>query len=434
MKVVAMPSPAPTPPAMDRVIARKPWWRQRRILIGTISGVALIAMGAVLLPGLGERRQAVTRDELTISTVTTGLFEDYVPVRGRATPLLTVFLDSIEGGRVEKILAEDGATVRKGQLLAILSNSALQFDVIRSEAEVAQQLNNLRAQEIALERNRLDNKRSLIESDLAMEKMNRQLKREQTLADGGWVAQSRLKDTRDEAQASSARLALLQETQRTDLELQKSQLAQLRESAHQLQKSLDIAHANLDGLNVRAPLDGQLTAFDLQIGQSINRGERIGQIDSPGRTKVQADIDEYYLSRVAAGQSASVDLDGKRYAMKLAKIYPNVKNGNFQVDLTFTGVEPANLRRGQTLDARLTLSDPSRARLIPNGSFYQDSGGAFVFVVNADGSKAFKRSVKLGRRNAASIEVLDGLQPGERVITSPYTGFADKDRLDLNRK
>jgi HlyD family secretion protein len=425
------PASAPTT-GMDRRIERPRWWRRPRLLAAGVAVLALVAAASAGLTSISGNRQSVVAETLTISTVSSGIFEDYVPVRGRVTPSLTVYLDSIEGGRVEKILAEDGAGVRKGQLLAVLSNTALQFDVIRSEAEVAQQLNNLRAQEIALERNRLDNKRSMIETELTLDKVNRQLAREQTLADGGWVAASKLKDTRAEAGANSQRLALLRETQRTDLLLQQSQLAQLRESAQQLQKSLLLARANLDALNVRAPVDGQVSAFNLQIGQSISRGERIGQIDSPGRNKVQADIDEYYLGRVVVGQAAQVEQDGKAYAMKLAKIYPNVKNGNFQVDLAFAKEEPANLRRGQTLDAKLTLSDPTKARLIPNGSFYSDTGGAWVFVVSADGSRAVKRAVKLGRRNSRSIEVLEGLEPGEHIITSPYTAFLDRDRLDIS--
>jgi HlyD family secretion protein len=429
---VAKLTPSAPPPGMDRRIERRPLWRQRRWqLLAAALGVAAMAL-AFALPRLSQNSQTIAADELSIAEVRQGIFEDFVPVRGRVTPLVTVYLDSIEGGRVERLLAEDGASVKRGQLVAVLSNTALQFDVVRSEAEVAQQLNNLRAQEIALERNRLENKRSMIETALEQDKIERRMTRETSLAAEGWIAPSRLRDTQDDARAATQRLALLRETQATDLRLQESQLAQLRESARNLEKSLMLARSNLDALNVRAPVDGQLTAFTLEIGQSVARGERIGQIDSPGRSKLQADIDEYFLSRVQAGQSASVEIAGKAWPMRLAKIYPNVRSGNFQVDLAFTRGEPEALRRGQAIDAKLTLSDPSPARLLPYGSFYQDTGGAWVFVVTKDGERAVKRSVKLGRRNAINIEVLDGLQPGERVITSPYTGFLDKDRLDLS--
>jgi HlyD family secretion protein len=199
-----------------------------------------------------------------------------------------------------------------------------------------------------------------------------------------------------------------------------------------MQSGLSIARDNLDALNLRAPVAGQLSGFSVQVGQSLQRGERVGQIDSPGRNKLIAGVDEFYLGRVQIGQKAQLDVGGKRYLTKVSKIYPQVQNGQFQVDLLFLGDEPVDLQRGQTLQARLTLGDPTPARMIPNGAFYNETGGAWVFVVSPDGRSAVKRNVRLGRRNTDTIEVLEGLDPGERVITSPYTGFADKTRLDLN--
>jgi HlyD family secretion protein len=225
---------------------------------------------------------------------------------------------------------------------------------------------------------------------------------------------------------------LLRRAQATDEKLQSSQLAQLRTSAQSLNASLDIARSTLDALNLRAPVAGQLTAFSIQVGQSLNRGERLGQIDSAGRNKLVASVDEFYLGRVEPGQIATVETGGKTYRAKVAKIYPQVRNGAFEVDLHFIGQEPAELQRGQTLQVRLTLGDPTPALLIPNGAFYNETGGNYVFVVAPGGGSAIKRPVRLGRRNAEFIEVLEGLEPGERVITSPYTGFADKDRLDLD--
>jgi HlyD family secretion protein len=224
---------------------------------------------------------------------------------------------------------------------------------------------------------------------------------------------------------------VLSRAQVTDERLQSSQLAQLRASNASLSQSLGIARASLDALNLKAPVDGQLTAFSIQVGQSLQRGERLGQIDSAGHNKLVASVDEFYLGRVQVGQLASVDVGGKSFKARVAKIYPQVRNGTFDVDLWFLGGEPGDLNRGQTLQVRLTLGDPTPALLIPNGAFYNETGGAFVFVVAPDGRSAVKRNVRLGRRNADHIEVLEGLEPGERVITSPYTGFADKDRLDL---
>jgi HlyD family secretion protein len=224
---------------------------------------------------------------------------------------------------------------------------------------------------------------------------------------------------------------VIRRAQATNRRLQGSQLAQLRASNASLSGSLDIARATLDALNLRAPVTGQLTAFSIQVGQSLNRGERLGQIDSAGRNKLVAQVDEFYLGRVEPGQVATVEAGGKSFRAKVAKIYPQVRNGAFEVDLHFIGPEPAELQRGQTLQVRLTLGDPAPALLIPNGAFYNETGGAYVFVVAPDGDEAVKRPVRLGRRNADHIEVLEGLEPGERVITSPYTGFADRDRLDL---
>ena len=212
-----------------------------------------------------------------------------------------------------------------------------------------------------------------------------------------------------------------------------TQAQRLADTRTRLAGNLAAVEASLDALVVRAPVAGRLTNFTIQPGQMLKAGEQVGQIDSSGAWKLVADVDEYYLGRVAAGQKANLDYDGRTFALKVAKIYPQVKNGTFVVDLQFTGAEPAGVQRGQTLQAKLTLGDPAPALLIPNGAFYNDTGGTWVFVVAPDGRSAVKRTVRLGRRNADFIEVLDGLTPGEKVVTSPYTGLADKDRLAITR-
>jgi HlyD family secretion protein len=378
--------------------------------------------------------QSVSADRVTISTVRTGQFEDFLPLRARVTPLLTVYIDSIEGGRVEKVIAEDGATLARGQLIAVLSNAELQLSTLARQTEVEQQINNMRSQELALAQTRLANERAVLEAGLAATRARRQYDREAPLAAKGFVTGKQFNDTGDDLSYQQRRVAVLQRGQATDERLQAGQLRQQRASMASMQSGLALARANLEALNLRAPVAGQLSGFNIQIGQSLQRGERIAQIDSPGRNKLQAGVDEFYLGRVQLGQKASVDVGGKTFAAKVTKIYPQVQNGQFQLDLQFVGAEPASIQRGQTLQARLTLGDPAPARLIPNGAFYTETGGNWVFVVAADGSSAVKRPVRLGRRNPEAIEVLDGLDPGERVITSPYTGFADKDRLDLTTK
>ena len=417
--------------AMDRVVARTGLSNRVKIAIGA----ALLLLVALLfyLFAPSANSQSIAADRLTISTVEKGRFDDFLPLRARVTPLLTVYLDAIEGGRVEKVLVEDGTIVRKGQPLAILSNAELQLNVLARQTEVSREVNSMRSLELALAQTRMQDERAVIEAQLTADKARRQYEMQKPLAEKGYIAGKTFRDTRDEYLASQRRAKVVREAQATDERLQSGQLRELRASTAALGQSLSIAHGSLDALNLRAPVDGQLTAFSIQIGQSLSRGERLGQIDSAGRNKLMADVDEFYLGRVQPGQIATVEYGGKTYRMKVAKIYPQVRNGTFQVDLWFVGGEPADVQRGQTLQAKLTLGDPSPALLIPNGAFYNDTGGAFVFVVAEGGRSAVKRQVRLGRRNADYIEVLDGLEPGEQVITSPYTGFADKDRLDLDR-
>ena len=417
--------------AMDRVVARKGLSRQVKIGIAAAAAVAIAILFYWFAPTANS--QSIAADRLTVSTVERGRFDDFLPLRARVTPLLTVYLDAIEGGRVEKVLVEDGTIVRKGQPLAILSNAELQLNVLARQSDVSREINSMRSLELSLAQTKSQDQKSVIEAELAADKARRQYDVQKPLAEKGFIAGKTFRDSRDEFLANKRRAEVMREAQATDLTLQGSQLAQLRQSTASLSQSLSIAQGSLAALNLRAPVDGQLTAFSIQIGQSLSRGERLGQIDSAGRNKLTADVDEFYLGRVQPGQIATVDYGGKTYRMKVAKIYPQVRNGTFQVDLWFLNGEPTDVQRGQTLQARLTLGDPAPALLIPNGAFYNDTGGAFVFVVSPDGGSAIKRQVRLGRRNADYIEVLDGLQPGERVITSPYTGFADKDRLDLDR-
>lgn len=396
-------------------------------------GAFTLLMGALLFWWFSPSgsSETVAVGHITISQVARGTFEDFIPLRAKVTPLVTVFIDSLEGGRVEKILAEDGATLKKGQLIAVLSNADLQLSTLRDQAEVEQQINAMRSQELALAQTQLTDERAILESKLAVQKAKRQLDLEKPLAEQGFVSKRQFADTQDQHAFEIQRAEVLRRTQTTDQQLQRSQLAKLRESASSLQSSLALARANLEALNLRAPVDGQLSGFTIQVGQSLQRGERIGQIDSPGHNKLQAGVDEFYLGRIAVGQRASLDWNGKRFAARVTKIYPQVQNGQFQIDLQFIGAEPDNIQRGQTMQTRLTLSDPTPAMLLPNGAFYNDTQGAWVFVVAPDGRSAIRRDVRLGRRNTETVEVLDGLTPGERVITSPYTGYTDKTRLNL---
>jgi HlyD family secretion protein len=417
--------------AMDRVVEKKGLSKQVKIGIGA----ALLVLGAGTFYAMAPTAdsQTVAADRVTISTVKRGTFDDFLPLRARVTPLVSVYLDAVEGGRVEQVLVEDGAAVHKGQLLAVLSNSDLQLNLLARQTEVSREVNSMRSQELALAQTQTQDERAVIEADLAADKARRQYEVQKPLAEKGFVPGKMFRDSRDEYMSSERRAEVLRRGRGVNQRLQTSQLAQLRQSNAALSGSLDIARATLDALNLRAPVTGQLTAFSIQVGQSMNRGERLGQIDTEGN-KLVAQVDEFYLGRVQPGQTATAEWGGKTYKMKVAKIYPQVRNGTFEVDFHFVGAAPDDIQRGQTLQTKLTLGDPAPALLIPNGAFYNETGGAWVFVVAPGGGEAVKRQVRLGRRNADFIEVLEGLEPGEQVVTSPYTGFADKDRLDLQAK
>jgi HlyD family secretion protein len=417
---------------MDRIVEKKGIPQKVKIAIG--AGLLVLGAGTFYALAPDAQSQTVAADRVTISPVTQGRFDDFLPLRARVTPLVTVYLDAVEGGRVEKVMVEDGATVAQGQLLAVLSNSDLQLSLLARQADVSREVNSMRSQELALSVTSMNDQRAVIDAELTADKARRQFELQKPLHERGFVPAKVYNDSRDEYQSALRRAQVLRRAQQTNQRLQTSQLSQLRASNASLAGSLDIARQTLDSLNIRAPVSGQLTAFSIQVGQSMNRGERLGQIDSAGRNKLVAQVDEFYLGRVEPGQVATAEWGGKTYRLKVAKIYPQVRNGTFEVDLQFIGAEPPELQRGQTLQTRLTLGDPTPALLIPNGAFYNETGGSWVFVVTPDGSEAVKRPVRLGRRNAEFIEVLEGLEPGEKVLTSPYTGFADKDRLDLQTK
>lgn len=412
---------------MDRKVAKplKPWKTLGWVVLALVV-IAVIAYSQ-LFSNSGKAIK-VDSQRIAISPVTSGIFEDFIPIRARVVPAKTVYLDAIEGGRVERILVEDGAELKRGDLIVELSNSSLQLSVLGNEASVAEQLNNLRSIELSLEQNRLQHKRNLADINYQIKLLTRQLSREEELIKTGAVSQSTFADTADTLNWYKERQALTLESQASDKKLQESQLIFLKDTAVRLESNLEISRQNMANMNVRAPVDGKLSGFDFEVGQSIDKGERLGQIDTPDDFKLTALIDEFYLSRVDINQQASYE----EFQLTISKIYPQVSNGQFEVDLQFADQQPAGIRRGQTVQTKLTLGDASEALLIPNGAFYQDTGGNWIFVVTTDNSEAIRRPVRLGRRNSRFIEVLDGLEVGERVVTSPYTSYQDMQRLKLN--
>jgi HlyD family secretion protein len=417
--------------AMDRVLPRRRWPRRAPIVAGAIAVAA--ALGYLALRPGSERTMAVEQGHIAIGKVVRGRFDDFTQVRARATPAKTVFIDTAQGGKVEAIHVEDGAMVDKGELLVDLSNTALQLDVISREAQITEQLNNLRGLELAHEQNQLANRREVVEVGYHIARLTRQLARTDQLAGSGVVSRGEQEDMRDELAYYRRRREVQTGSFAAADRLQRAQVEQLRAAATQLDRNLEFARHNLDSLRVVAPAAGQLSSFTLEVGQSLAPGDRIAQIDDPTHYKLTAEIDEFYLSRVDVAQHADYEAGGRTNRLKVARIRPQVQNGRFEADLVFDGPSPTDMRRGQTLQVRLQLGQPTEAVLIPNAAFYHDTGGSWVFVVSSDRQRAVRRKVRLGRRNPEVIEVLEGLQPGEEIVTSPYTNYLDKDRLELTR-
>ena len=415
--------------SMDRKIER----RSRKTLY--VAGG--IAAAAALMLIVWQSRNSSTSytldgERIRTAVVETGVFEDYIPLRATVEPERSVFLDAIEGGRVERVLVDDGAFVTEGQPIIELSNTALQLDVIAREAEVSEQLNNLRNTQLAIEQNRLSLKSDLIEIDYQITRLGRLVQRYQELEGNKFVSRNEYEDATDELEYWQNRRVVTRESQAQDERIRLAQIEQLEASVEQLEKNLSLARANLENLLVRAPRAGQLTSLNAEIGESKSRGERLGQIDDVDRFKTTALVNEFYLNRVRVGQRAALVLEGEDFELEIGKVYPNVQASQFEIDLRFIDTAPARIRRGQTLQMQLVLGDAEdNTVLLANGAFYNDTGGAWVFVLNADKTVAKRRDVQLGRRNASSIEVISGLVDGDEVIVSSYGSFITVDQLRI---
>ncbi len=415
---------------MDRKIETGSRWPWRSIGIAA----AVLVIAALVYNSLDSSTSFTLEGQrIRIAEVTTGRFEDYIPLRANIEPERTTYLDAIEGGRVEAVLVEEGAFVESGQPLIELSNTALQLDVIAREAEISEQLNNLRNTELAIEQNRLKLKSDLIEIDYQIVRLNRLVERYEQLEGRQFLSKTEYEDSRDELEYWENRREVTRESQEQDEKIRLAQIEQLRASVSQLEKNLTLARSNLDNLTIRAPRSGNLTSLNAELGESKARGERLGQIDDVDRFKAVALINEFYLNRVRVGQRAELTINGRRFDLQIDKVYPEVEASQFEVDLAFAGDAPPDVRRGQTLQLRLVLGDPTDdAILLANGPFYNDTGGAWAFVLDASGDVAYRREVVLGRSNRNMIEVESGLLPGDRVVTSSYSSFIDVDRLFID--
>ncbi len=371
---------------------------------------------------------------IRIAEVSNGVYEDYIPLRATVEPERTVYLDAIDGGRVEAILVEEGAIVEAGQPLVELSNTSLQLDVIAREAEVSEQLNNLRNTQLAIEQNRLKLKSDLIEIDYQILRLSRLVSRYEELEGKQFLSRNEYDNSIDELDYWKSRRVVTKESQVQDEKIRLVQIAQLNNSVEQLEKNLTLASANLDDLLIRAPRAGKLTSMNAEIGESKARGERLGQIDDVDKFKATALVNEFYLNRVRVGQQALLTVNGNDYALEVSKIYPEVQAAQFEVDLRFSAAAPQDIRRGQALQLRLVLGDTTKsATLLASGPFFNDTGGAWVFVLDAGGEVARRRPVQFGRRNPNNIEVEAGLVAGDKVIISSYASFIEVERLFIDQ-
>lgn len=417
---------------MDRRIER----RGRRFGRTGFFVIGLMAIGwLVYFLVFGENRRSVRveRERLVVSTVSRGAFQELIPINGVVIPIRMTFLTAIEGGRVEELFVEAGAMVAKGDPILELSNTNLLVDIMWREAEVFQQSNSLRTTRLLMEQHSLQLRKEIIDVEEQLRRQARIHARYLELSKGGVISQNELELARDQHSYLLQKKELTVESQENDAEFRKAQVEALESSLQRMQDNLDLVKKKLEALVVRAPVSGHLTSLDAEVGQSKAPGERLGQIDILDGFKIRAAVDEHYLGRVRIGRSARFDLDGKNYHVVVRKIYPEVRQGRFEIDLEFADRRPESTRRGQTLHLRLELSDSVDAVLLDRGGFFQATGGNWAYVLDGTGNVARKRSIEIGRQNPAAFEILGGLRPGDRVITSSYEGFGTADELVLNQ-
>ena len=407
---------------MDRKL-EKPRFSPKRIALG--AGVLLFGglCGYALLADFGVRKLNVQRDRLTISTVEFGPFQEYIPVRGTILPLRTVYLDALERGQVEQVFAEEGASVAAGDPLLRLANPDLELNVLQQEAELERSREELRNGRLTMQQELLRARKALLEIEYQLAINKRNFERYENLSAKDLTAilsRQEYERLRDEYQYSVRRMALTQQTQTQDSLLAASKVVQLVSAVERMERNLQIVRGRLDNLTVRAPVSGQLTMLAAEVGESKGTGVRLGQIDRIDGFKVRAVIDEHYIDRVGRGQRGQFNSGDAPYRLVIHKIYPEVKEGRFAVDLVFEGRAPEGIRRGQTLHIRLELGDLEETVQVARGGFYQVTGGHWAYVLDAAGERATRRSIALGRQNPRVYEVLEGLEPGEQVITSSY--------------
>ncbi len=422
-----VPPPAVTGAAMDVIVPK----RRGRLVLRLALGAAATGLAAWAFWQLVPHGLQVAARDVRIARVEAGVYRDDIVVRASAEPLNSIILDSVESGRVEEVFAKDGQTVKKGDLLFRLSNPQRNLELLARQTEYSQQIFNAANLRVTQEAVRTEHQRRLSDLEFALAQARKQHARNSRLAAQGFISAVALEESSDKL--AQQQRALDEEKRAVDTEerVRGRALEQMDSALHGLQSGLQLVSATVEALAVRAPADGVLTDFRLLVGETVRPDQHIGRIDDPNRFKLSAQVDEFYLNRIAVGRHGRVVQDDKSYEVQVSTVYPQIKEGRFSAEMVFTRGQPPVLSPGQGMDAQLTLGEPARALLLPNGAFANDTGGAWVFVVA--GENVEKRPVKLGRRNNSQVEVLSGLAPGEQVIVSSYTPFAKAERLQLTK-
>ena len=416
---------------MDKIIEKKTGWRvafTKKALPWWL-GVLLLVFVIYLIARPNNKTLRVDKDTVTISAAVKGEFNDYIRISGRVQPMTTIQLSPQEGGIVEKILIEEGSPVKAGDAILVLKNDNLDMQILNSEAELAEKENIQRNTQISMEQQKLNVRQNVLEYGVQVERLRRAYEQQKALYEDKLIAREEYLKAEEDYRLAKQKYDLVCERAVQDSLYRSTQINRMEESLESMILNMQMIRKRKSNLVVKAPIDGELGLLDVVLGQSIAAGTKIGQINSVGTYKVEAQIDEHYIDRVIAGLEATFERQGETYSTVIRKVYPEVRDGKFKADFKFDGEQPDNIRAGQTYYLNLQLGQPEEAVIIPRGTFYQKTGGKWIYVVNKEGNKAVKREIRIGRQNPQYYEVLEGLEPGERVITSGYDTYGDSDVL-----
>lgn len=412
---------------MDRQIEKKSFLRRYAWYVAAAAALAALLVWIVL--GTTASTMTVDASDITISDVTRGKFDDYVRLNGQVLPIQVVQISPEEGGIVREKVVEEGARVRKGDVILRLSNSNLDLQILNAEAELAEKQNLLRNTQVAMQQDRLNNRTEQATLDTDCDRKRRAYEQNARLYKERLISKEVYLQSREDYKLARRKQSLISQRLKQDSLYRHVQMAQMEDNLDNMRKNVLLVRDRKNKLEVRSAIDGELGLLDVELGQNIAAGQNIGQINDLSDFKVQAQIDEHYIDRVRPGLSASFSLGGKTYRLRVRKVYPEVRNGTFRTDFVFVGERPAQMRSGQTFYVELALGKSLQATLIPRGTFFQTTGGNWIFVLDKSGRKAYRRNISIARQNPQYYEVTDGLEPGERVITSGYEAFKDNEVL-----